>query len=53
MSNEDFRGLIAKAQKKLNDENITNEIITNIYNDLINYLNTDQFLIQSNLYLRV
>ncbi len=53
MSNDDFRGLIAKAQKKLNDENITNEIITNIYNDLINYLNTDQFLIQSNLYLRV
>jgi len=53
MSSEEFRELIVKAQKKMNDENITNKIIINIYNDLVDYLKTDQFLIQSNLYLRV
>lgn len=53
ISNDDFREIILNAQKKINDLDITNKIVTEIYDDIIEYLNNDKFLIQSNSYLRV
>ncbi len=53
ISNENFREIVLSAQKKINENNITREIIIQIYEDLLNYLENDKFLIQSNSYLRV
>ena len=52
ISNENFREIVLSAQKEINEKNITREIVIQIYKDLINYLENDNFLIQSNSYLR-
>lgn len=53
MKNDDFREIILDAQKKINDLDIANKIVIEIYDDIVEYLNYDKFLIQSNSYLRV
>ena len=47
-----YRSLTVKIQNDINKLNFTRQIVNEIFNDLINYLNTDKFLIQSNVYLR-
>ncbi len=47
-----YRSLTVKIQNEINDLNLTSLIVKEIYYDLINYLKTDKFLVQSNVYLR-
>jgi ectoine hydroxylase-related dioxygenase (phytanoyl-CoA dioxygenase family) len=53
MHNDEFRQIILNTQEKLNKNNITSKIVLLIYDDIANYLENDDFLIQSNSYLRV
>lgn len=52
MSIEDYRNLMVKAQDSLNENNAALMICKSIEPDIVNYLKTDKFLIQSNVYLR-
>ncbi len=49
---DNFREIVIKVQNILNEKNFTRRIANKIKNDIINYLQEDKFLIQTNLYLR-
>ena len=53
MHTDKFRNIILNAQKKLNEFEITNKIVLQIYKEVKNYLQSNDFLVQSNTYLRV
>ena len=53
MHTDEFREIILNTQKKLNHLNITSKIVLQIIDDIRNYIKNDNFLIQSNTYLRV
>lgn len=53
MENNKFREIILEAQERINKYDITRKIINQIQTDIIQYLNNEKFLIQSNSYLRV
>ena len=47
-----YRLLASKIQDEINNKEYNKKIITEILSDLINYMKTDKFLVQSNIYLR-
>tara|TARA_B100001059_G_scaffold189256_1_gene191891 strand:- start:18372 stop:19124 length:753 start_codon:yes stop_codon:yes gene_type:complete len=47
-----YREMMLSVQMALNDQRCNRKIVDSIKKDLIEYLETDQFLIQSNLYFR-
>lgn len=47
-----YRDMMLRVQVALNDQRYNCAIVDSIKTDLISYLGTDQFLIQSNLYFR-
>jgi hypothetical protein len=49
---KDYRKIVLDAQNLLNEKNTINLICRSIKTDLTEYLKTDSFLVQSNLYLR-
>ena len=52
MGLEDYRAVMLKAQSKLIEGNFVSRVIFSIRAALESYLETEQFLVQSNLYLR-
>ena len=52
MGLEDYRAVMLKAQLKLIEGNFVSRVIFSIRAALESYLETEQFLVQSNLYLR-
>ncbi len=47
-----YRSLTVKIQNEINNLNLTSLIVKEIYYDVIKYLKTERFLVQSNVYLR-
>lgn len=52
MALETYRELMYRAQQRMVERAIQRQIVDSVYLDLISYLGTDDFLIQSNIYLR-
>ena len=52
MDLKDYRELATKVQDKINEQEYSKKIVSEIKEDLFLYMNTQSFLIQSNVYFR-
>lgn len=52
MSINEYRSLAVKIQDQINNDEFNKKIVSEIIDSLTTYMNSDNFLIQSNIYLR-